>query len=723
MDEPISSSEDNVIMGDENDREVEVEEREVPKFEIKVNYQAKLSELLHRINSNEIKLCKDGTKEFIKLLKSDHGGELLRVYVQMSSSFTELLSAWKLRAGKDGMSYVMSLISVIFSHSEGKYKANDRERIFVSRALDKFARLIVQEKMDGVYKELNSKDGKREKAVLLLMASIVRRGSGLASEVAKTFDFKLQGFLKLAEYKKRQKNDKRKKKSTRKAFVGFAMSFLEVGKPGLLRWVLQQKEMYSGVLRGLGSDDDETLIYVLSTLRDRVLIEQSLVPPGLRSVLFGNVTLEQLVGISGRENGADAAELAHNVLVMGRPSFGSAYLEEFPYNLEDYASPSWFSTVSLAANLVSSVGVGLHFDFLDSQSDDPPSFGSMDVKNMINCISPPPFSRSVINKGLLHSDLLTSFGGTKTVGFLLQIFKPFLFQETKKLHRWASLKQEIQNEIRTLLPDPQVLLTLLSSLGSHARTDEKCLKRKTDEENFAEQGGKKIKKLKTDAVDDEMDIIVAGISAAPDIPLPVEGKPVEEAPEEPDSGKDFINVISQLWCSDMCSEPVITLKDAEIFFHSKLLDALKIYLLTMPTALEGSFDFFMNLLSNPLALPNNLQGSLLSLLVEYIKWSPTSGIATRTPSLMYKQLQTAAEFVIIVISFLCDAISTIGNNLFKYWDALRNYNHSLKEFKDGSLDFSPFIICILQKCARLLSSESGTFSLPEKSIISCLYYC
>ncbi|KAJ6423215.1 hypothetical protein OIU84_024200 [Salix udensis] len=375
MDEPISASEDNVIMGDENDREVEVEEREVPKFEIKVNYQAKLSELLHRINSNEIKLCKDGTKEFIKLLKSDPGGELLRVYVQMSSSFTELLSAWKLRAGKDGMSYVMSLISVIFSHSEGKYRANDRERIFVSRALDKFARLIVQEKMDGVYKELNSKDGKREKAVLLLVASIVRRGSGLASEVAKTFDFKLQGFLKLAEYKKRQKNDKRKKKSTRKAFVGFAMSFLEVGKPGLLR--------------------------------DRVLIEQSLVPPGLRSVLFGNVTLEQLVGISGRENGADAAELAHNVLVMvctdpsnglmpdlnrhpfplkgnpkrllglmkklkaadigyhrdlllaivkGRPSFGSAYLEEFPYNLEDYASPSWFSTVSLAANLVSSVG-------------------------------------------------------------------------------------------------------------------------------------------------------------------------------------------------------------------------------------------------------------------------------------------------------------------------------------------------------------------------------
>lgn len=39
-------------------------------------------------------------------------------------------------------------------------------------------------------------------------------------------------------------------------------------------------------------------------------------PPGLRSVLFGSVTLEQLVNISGRENGGSAVELAYNVLVL-----------------------------------------------------------------------------------------------------------------------------------------------------------------------------------------------------------------------------------------------------------------------------------------------------------------------------------------------------------------------------------------------------------------------
>lgn len=154
----------------------------------------------------------------------------------------------------------------------------------------------------------------------------------------------------------------------------------------------------------------------------------------------------------------------------------------------------------------------------------------------------------------------------------------------------------------------------------------------------------------------------------------------------------------------------------------------------MPTVLEGSFEFFINLLSNPLGIPTNLQCCLLSLLIEYIGFSPCSGIPTRTPSLMYKHLQPlinllifspisdvknlsyslarAAMFSIgafdrnvdeigawllflpgydmgkssvevlelemlqslspVVISFLCDAISTIGNNLFKYWEIVKH---------------------------------------------------
>lgn len=154
----------------------------------------------------------------------------------------------------------------------------------------------------------------------------------------------------------------------------------------------------------------------------------------------------------------------------------------------------------------------------------------------------------------------------------------------------------------------------------------------------------------------------------------------------------------------------------------------------IPTLLEGSFDFFMNLLSNPLTLQTTLLHSLVSLLIEYVGWSP-SGIPIRTPPLMYKHLHPFLNLLIFspisdikdqayglaqaamlstgafdrnrheigswflflpgfdrgtssvdflgleglqglyqaVISFLCDAVSTAGNNLFKYWDIVKQY--------------------------------------------------
>ena len=280
-----------------------------------VSCEAKLKELLHRITSVEIKLCSSAANEFIRVLKGDHGGELLRHYVRASPNCSELLNAWKLRQGKDGMLYIFKLIASVLSHYDGKCRFNDDEIIDISMCLDKFARLLVVDYIGDVYRELNGKEVKRQMAALLLMASIVRRGPSLAYEVSRCFDFKLAGFTALAKKKWIQEEEGVVGNSLRKSYVGFAVSFLEVGKPSLLRWILQQKEMYAGVLCWLGYDDEETVIYVLSTLRDRVLVEESLVPPALRSVLFGIVILEQLIYISGMEDGGPAAELAYNILV------------------------------------------------------------------------------------------------------------------------------------------------------------------------------------------------------------------------------------------------------------------------------------------------------------------------------------------------------------------------------------------------------------------------
>ncbi|KAI9084395.1 hypothetical protein K1719_033585 [Acacia pycnantha] len=773
---------------------------------VKVSCEAKLKELLHRITSVEIKLCSDATKEFVKILKGDDGGELLRQYVRASPKCSELLDAWKLRQGKEGMSYIFELIANLLSHYEGKYKSNDAELIAISRDLDKFSRLLVVEYLGDVYKELNSKEAKRQKAALLLMASIVRRGPSLASEVSKCFDFKLAEFTKLAEQKRKQ-NEKRIKNSLRKLYVGFALSFLEVGKPGLLRWVLQQKEMYSGVLRWLGNDDDETVIYVLSTLRDRVLVEEALVPPALRSVLFGNVTLEQLINISGRECGGPTAELAYNILVLvctdpcnglmpdltkrpiplrgntkrimglmkklhateiqyhkdlllaivnGRPSFGLSYLEEYPYNTEDCMSPSWFAAVSLAASLVSLIGNGLSREFINSQSNDLHIFGNMDVQSVMKCMFPRPFSSAVNCRSS---------------------------STNQSIQHIVSIKQEIQNDVQALLPDPQVLLTLLSSLDSCSKTHDLCLKRTG---SHLEHRSRRNKMFKMDAAERDIDIVVGGISSVSDVPLSGNEVSVSDArrADVSDDEEDLIRTVREIWGVGKCSMMITTPKEAEIYLHSKLLDALKYFHRIMPYALGGSFEFFVGLLNNPLELTVDLLVSILSLLMEYIEWHPNNEMPLRTPPILYKHLQSFIKLFIfstadnvrhgayklakaamfstgafdsnlheieawllflpgyhrnkssvnsldvevlhglcpIVISFLCDAVSTVGNNLVKYWDLLKSYVHSSEGVGDLSLDFSPLMICVLEKCLRLIRSTSGTYSLPEKSMV-LIYMC
>ncbi|KFK29207.1 hypothetical protein AALP_AA7G103100 [Arabis alpina] len=798
-------------------------------MDFRPSHEAKLRELLHKICLQEIKLCSDAAKEFVKLLKGETGGDLLCLYFQNSPDFTELLEAWNLRHGKQGLSYIFKLIHAILSHPEGKGRSTD-----IGRAIDRFGRLLIEEKLDDIYKELKTKEGKQQNAALLLLASIVRRGQGMASEIAKNFDFK--GFAKLAEYKTRRA-DKVRKHSTRKAFVGFAISFLQVGKPGLLRSVLQHKEMYSRVLRGLGNDDEDTVASVLSVLKDKILVEESLISPGLRSVLFGSATLEQLLSISAREDAGIVNELAHDVLVKvctdpsnglmpdakrklrgnlnrllvlmkrlrateiayhrdlllaivkGRPSLASAFFEEFPYNVEDFASPSWFSSISLAANLVSSVRTSYSFDFLnpDQRATAPPSAGS-EVQTIMKCICPRPFSRSLITKGMLHSDFIVKHG---TLRFLLETLRLLdAFVTAWNLHSshscsveqtQALLEQDVMSEVRSYFPDSQVLVTVLKSLGGSSGIQELYLKRKAVSDSGLTDRKKRFKRSKKDILDEEAgDIVIGGVGSDKDMFLaedPVDAHITDQADE-----KEYLGIVSEIWTSELCLKPIDSVEEADMCFHIKLLDALRIYVRSVPNVLEGSFDVFMKSLSSSSGLPVALQRALLSFINEYISWTPESLseiVPTRVPPLMYKQLDVFVNLLLfsphnevkdlaynlalvamsstgafeknpseisawflflpgfgkikrpqivqepiqsmssVVVSFLCDAVSTVGNALFKHWDITRK---SLSHSKGVSIGFSPLIVCLLQKCVRLLNSESKRYSLPEKSAIS-LYIC
>lgn len=155
----------------------------------------------------------------------------------------------------------------------------------------------------------------------------------------------------------------------------------------------------------------------------------------------------------------------------------------------------------------------------------------------------------------------------------------------------------------------------------------------------------------------------------------------------------------------------------------------------MPTAMEGLSDLFKFLPNNPLPVPTILQQCLLKLLNEHVSQFSKDVTSIRTPPQMYKHLfpfivllmgspvrqirehayalakaamlstgafdnnarEMCAWFTFVpgnsgarvfvedveaeifqklssvIVSFLCDAVSTTGNNLYKYMELLKHY--------------------------------------------------
>lgn len=654
-----------------------------------VSNKDRLVLILKNLQTSEVKIYSDASREFIQLLDGESGGEVLQEYVQQSPQLVELVEAWRLHREKPGMAYILSLFAAVLGHPDGKLRRHGS----IKKSLDGIARMILEdkEKTGDVYLELNSGEPRRQNAALDLLAAIVRRGGGLASEVAERFDFKMAILPQLAGTVKKKGNrdggNRRKgaeSGSTRRSFVGFAMSFLEVGNPRLLRWVLQQKEVYSGVLRGIGNDDAETVMYILSTLRDNVLVEESLVPPGLRSVLFGSATLEQLSLISGNLDAGEAADIAHEVLVMvctdpknglmpgsnlrgnekrlldlmkklkatevahhkslllsivsKRLSLCSAYMNEYPYNIEPRSSPSWlvllhmymfifflaqcshvsliivcrFAAISLAADVIASAKCDSIIHTLSSNSHGLVSVDDEEVQVALKCIVPNVCSRAVINRGLLHSDGLVKHGSLRlvfeSVNLLCYIIEAIndmvsrggaksefigsakvtikiddspvlscsdaadelLIDEVHhgdemQVKRWASLREYILDEVHGAMPDPQVLLKLLSSASQKHQNYSQSVHNKSAQLSEPPQ-----KKRRCNSSSEVDDIIIGGIDTEQD----------KDTSEGLDSKIDHTITLCEIWGLDKHD---LKMKDANVVedvFHSKLLDVLRIYLVS-----------------------------------------------------------------------------------------------------------------------------------------------
>jgi nucleolar pre-ribosomal-associated protein 1 len=189
----------------------------------------------------------------------------------------------------------------------------------------------------------------------------------------------------------------------------------------------------------------------------------------------------------------------------------------------------------------------------------------------------------MFNKGLPHADTFVKHG---TLRLLLELLKLLdsLFGSLNHncssgnplMQHMVSVKQEIQNYVQPFLPDLQVLLNLLSSLDTCYESNNSSLKRNAC---HLEHDGNSRKKLKMDTSESDIDIIIGGISSAPDIDLTGNSGTVDDAVNQDalDDAEDLKNSIGEIWGSDVHSIDISTPKDAESYLLSKLLDALRYF--------------------------------------------------------------------------------------------------------------------------------------------------
>lgn len=259
------------------------------------------------------------------------------------------------------------------------------------------------------------------------------------------------------------------------------------------------------------------------------------------------------------------------------------------------------------------------FSFLEAyKTSDPPCLETKEVQCILKCILPCSCTRSVINKGLLHSDILVKHGSIRLLlealklldslnysidGLLdtmhakrspkvtgethLSCLRDFLsFSEAGRcnigendrksssgdayLQKWVSFRGQIQDEVRSVLPDPQVLLKLLTSFTNETSGTSSCtLKRCLDSSNAAR------KKSKSDASKAvaEVDIVVSVIDSV-DM---AEGYERVIDVDVADTEKQGTLALAEIWGPHLDMN-VIKTETIMSLFHAKLLDVLKLYL-------------------------------------------------------------------------------------------------------------------------------------------------
>ncbi|ORY47184.1 ribosome 60S biogenesis N-terminal-domain-containing protein [Leucosporidium creatinivorum] len=288
------------------------------------------------------------------------------------------------------------------------------------------------------------------------------------------------------------------------------LAFLAAGDSKLKTQVIETKGLISGVVKGLSEDPEVIINHVLVSLHRDIVADRSVGLEARRSV-FDEPCIVELLKLYDVEDG-DIVEQSPRVSIhrflyaltewlakqindsqarsfgpqkvlgtvlrtlkvteesqqrelglhiLGRaPILAGAFWARFPSSLDPRLSSRWISAITFATQVVA-LPVTQHL----SPSSTPPTLTAL-----LDNVLPPSLNKTWYSKALQHENGLVSFLSSIFILAVMQKAAKILetiaetsskLEEVAGSGRWASLAARMREHLRTVLPDPQIVVALM----------------------------------------------------------------------------------------------------------------------------------------------------------------------------------------------------------------------------------------------------------------------
>ena len=199
-----------------------------------------------------------------------------------------------------------------FGHENGVDTTSNDDSVYAAK-IDAIAIAMIQAaRLRVYYSFLNSGTRAKANAVLLMLASVVRRGRRFAREVLNRFDWKLNALWRLAKPqpgtndngddeagatasgKSRRPTKSKLGKSTRYALQELTIALLRCRDDSVVRTVVSQEAPLQILMKHVSEDEDCANSYRLLATVGWVVFASESIPPRLQVTVFGDAVLSQL---------------------------------------------------------------------------------------------------------------------------------------------------------------------------------------------------------------------------------------------------------------------------------------------------------------------------------------------------------------------------------------------------------------------------------------------